>query len=385
MDGETMAEYTWWALTVVVPVVALVSYWLMSRRQVARAMRELEQKLDAERQITARVSHRLRNPLTVIYGFSETLLDSDLNDMDEVRSVARILSAEALDVSRTVEDLVASNEILRNDLEVRVSTFDPATEVERAVLPFRRLGAEVSVESWSGSAVSDPVRFRQIVQNLVSNAVRYGGPEITVVADIRGSEYHCTVADNGDGLPGEVEMLPFSPSGPIAAESVESPEADVDAVDRVDSANEERSVGATGTNDGALAVDPTGQDGLGLGLAVAGAVATSLGGSLSYERLDGVSMFTMILPTSGWPGPLEPMNPAIPDVVHDGTDNETDSEAEGDDLPDDPIDPHDDLTVSFDDSAEVHAAPTDDADTISEPADDDADRDESTVDATSTS
>ena len=58
----------------------------------------------------------------------------------------------------------------------------------------------------------DPMRFRQVVQNLVSNAVEHGGPEVAVFADLAGPVYQCTVADDGPGLPVEVESQLFASS-----------------------------------------------------------------------------------------------------------------------------------------------------------------------------
>lgn len=304
-----------WVVTLVLPAVAILTYWWIARRQVRDATRRLEAELAHQRRIVAQVSHRLRNPLTVIYGFSETLVDpATLKDRHEISSVASMVNAEALDVSRTVEDLVTAQEVESGEIQLRSVGFDPRDEVERVVTPFRRLGSDISVEAWSGTATSDPLRFRHLLQSLVSNAVRHGGAEISIYADLDGSWYRCTVADDGPGLPEETALRLFPEyrgSNGMQSADTDSPEPNVPP---------------TNGWEPPLEVDPTGTVGLGLGLAVGMRIASHLGGELTYERAPDFTAFTLSLPTTDWPGPLVPM--AAPEIdadedsglVHEATD-----------------------------------------------------------------
>jgi hypothetical protein len=241
-----------------------------------------------------------------------------------VPGIAAIVSAEALEASRTVEDLVAAKEIEEGDLEMRTVGFDPAEEVERAVTPFRRLGSDISVEAWSGTAVSDPLRFRKVIQNLLSNAVRHGGAEIAVHADLSGSSYECTIADDGDGLPAEVARRIFAttaaPDGATSEETANDDSGHIDS-EGPDGAEElEIESGSDRT--------PDQVDGLGLGLVVAVGLAESLGGSLRYERADGLTAFTLVLPITSWPQPLVPMH--TESISVEEMDGESDSDEEAD-------------------------------------------------------
>ena len=303
-DWGHMNQPLWWMLTLAVSAIAIVAYWFIVRRQVRTLTTDLQRRLDQEHRLVAYVSHRLRNQLTVVYGFSETLADASHHNTDDVPGIAAIVSAEALEASRTVEDLVAAREIEDGDLQIRTVGFDPAEEIERAVTPFQRLGSDISIEAWSGTAVSDPLHFRKVLQNMLSNAVRHGGAEIAVHADLSGSSYECTIADDGDGLPADVVRRFFATS--TMPERVSLEEADDDHPKGTDSADL--------PNDAALEKDRASPrdadriDGLGLGLAVAVGLAESLGGSLRYERADGLTAFTLVLPTASWPEPLIPMH-----------------------------------------------------------------------------
>mgnify|MGYP001816798966 CR=1 FL=1 len=327
-----MNEPVWWAVTLIVPCVAIVGYWWIARRQMRAATADLEAALERQRRIVAQVSHRLRNPLTVIYGFTETLVDpSILDDRDEVASVAAMVNAEALDVSRTVEDLVAAQEVDRGEFVGRSAGFDPSEEIDRVVTPFRRLGSPISVEAWSGTAISDPLRFRHVLQTLVSNAVRHGGAEISIFADLDGDWYRCTVADDGPGLPESTAEALFGTHRDPSSET--SPDESL--------GNNGRASHTPGSGT-AIEIDTSGRDGLGLGLAVATRVARHLNGELTYQRAPAFTAFTLSLPTTAWPGPLIPLipipGPTIDDDTHDDHEDAASNEAAS--LPHEP-------TVSF--------------------------------------
>lgn len=315
-----------WTAVLVIPAAAVVSYWQIARRQVRTATRGANGRVESERALTARVSHQVRDPLTVIFGFSEALLDTELDD--DVRNVVSIINAEALSVSRTVENLVAANQVATKDLQVRAISFSPAIEIDRAVVPFRRLGATITLDGPDLVGESDPILFRQVIQNLVANAVRHGGAEISVVAQIRPGWYEVTIADDGPGLPRFVasRLFPVAPS--TEASSPEGP-GPLDRSDLIDAASPTDDVT---TNEDA-------EDGLRIGLPVAIAIARELGGSVSYESVDGATMFTFAVPTAGWPDVSDRVGEA-----HEG-DHEESIETEADDEVSAPLD--DAVAISF--------------------------------------
>jgi hypothetical protein len=235
---------------------------------VRTAKSDLQTRLDSGQDLIARVSHQLRDQLTVIYGFSEALLDSDMSDQTEVRDVVTIINTEAVDLSRVADDLVSAAELDAGEFDVSVSRFDPAVEVERVVLPFTRRGFDISVECWSGTAVSDPVRFRQIIRTLLSNATAHGGPTVGFVGEISDSSFLCTVVDDGEGMSAALEGQFFGSS-----------------------ANSE----------------------------------IPIGGRLTYDRSSDLTMVTMVLPTKDWPD-----LPATVDESADV--DEPSNEEEGDDI-----------------------------------------------------
>jgi signal transduction histidine kinase len=271
------------SVTLLIPAVVMIAYWLVVQRQVGAAKSDLQDRLDSGHDLIARVSHQLRDQLTVIYGFSEALLDSDMSDKNEVHDVVTIINAEAVDLSRIVDDLVSAAEMEAGEFNVSFSKFDPSIEVERVVLPFRRRGHEISVDCWSGTAISDPIRFRQVVRTLLSNATQHGGPTVGFVGELSNGSFLCTVVDDGDGMNSDLEGQFFNSSA-----------------DEPKSASEVQ--------------------GSGLGLTVSHAIAHQLGGRLRYQRTSDLTMVTIVLPTDDWPAV-----PAASDSPNDadGPDDET--------------------------------------------------------------
>jgi signal transduction histidine kinase len=257
------------SVTLFIPAVMMIAYWFIVQRQVRTAKADLNARLDSGQGLIARVSHQLRDQLTVIYGFSEALLDSDMNDQAEVRDIVTIINTEALDLSRVVDDLVSAAELEAGEFNVSFSRFDPSVEVERVVLPFRRRGHEISIDCWSGTALSDPIRFRQVVRALLSNATAHGGPTVGFVGELSNGSFLCTVVDDGDGMGSLLEGQFF----------------------------------ASPTDDAPRASEA---GGAGLGLTVSHAVVDQLGGNLTYERSADLTMVTMALPTKDWPKTSSP-------------------------------------------------------------------------------
>jgi signal transduction histidine kinase len=333
-QDTTIGRTTELLVTLMIPAVVMIAYWFIIQRQVRTAKADLESRVESGEDLIARVSHQLRDQLTVIYGFSEALLDSDMNDETELRDVVSIINAEAVDLGRIVDDLVAASELDKGEFAVSLATFDPAVEVERVVVPFRRRGHEISVDCWSGAAVSDPIRFRQIVRTLLSNATQHGGETVGFVAEVSNGSFLCTVVDDGDGMSSSLENQLFgSPTDPALPVPLEIS---------------------------------------GLGLSVSHAIVHQLGGRLTYERSNDLTMVTMVLPTKDWPEMARSDDEDDPSPESADT-NEPDHEDEESQAAEENTadTPHDDedatdtnWTISFKDEEEH--GPDEDAETVEE-------------------
>ena len=160
------------------------------------------------RDFVANVSHELKTPLTVISGFAETLRDPDLPDADRERFMGTI-EVNARRMQRIVDDLLDLSRyesgswvpnVISNDLAGVVS--DVFTGIQR-VADEKGLTMTFQSPDEARHVDADPTALRQILSNLVENAVRHtsrGG--ITVRAEVApkgGSTV--SVSDTGSGIP----------------------------------------------------------------------------------------------------------------------------------------------------------------------------------------
>jgi signal transduction histidine kinase len=178
-------------------VLALLD--LTTRRRLERIRRDF----------VANVSHELKTPLTVISGFAETLLDADISPAQRRQFVGTIQS-NVVRMQRIVDDLLdlaryESGGWVPNPVSVDVSA--AASEALALVQPEaarRSLELCVTISPGAERATADPTALRQILQNLIENAVRYTpSGNVTVFTERRGNGTVVGVRDSGIGIPRE--------------------------------------------------------------------------------------------------------------------------------------------------------------------------------------
>jgi two-component system phosphate regulon sensor histidine kinase PhoR len=162
------------------------------------------------RDFVANVSHELKTPLTVIGGFAETLRDRDLPAEDRERFLATI-EANTRRMQRIVDDLLDLSRyesgswvpnVVANDLAGVVN--DVFTGVQRAA-DEKGLTLAFAAPPDARRVDADPTALRQVLGNLVENAVRYtarGGVAVRAEAPANGG-ITLVVADTGSGIPAE--------------------------------------------------------------------------------------------------------------------------------------------------------------------------------------
>ncbi len=172
-------------------------------REDAAQIQHLERM---RRDFVANVSHELKTPLTVVNGFAETLLDEDLPATDRRRFVETIRT-NAERMRRIVDDLLDLSRIESGgwmpnpepvELEplVREVFAGLATEAARRGIALEARVGDVPILD------ADPTALRQVVGNLVENAVRYtSSGSVTVLAERTGDGVWLRVRDTGQGIP----------------------------------------------------------------------------------------------------------------------------------------------------------------------------------------
>jgi PAS domain S-box-containing protein len=165
------------------------------------------------------VSLELRAPLTSIYGFAQTLLRDDVVFGDEERrTFLDFIASEAERLSGTVDALLSVAQLETGDLTVSLEPTDVAAVVSKLVETAagspgnngHRFVADVSSEL--PLARADPVKLHDVLDQLVSNAVKFSpeGGTVTVSARQLEDAIELAVTDEGEGIPASEQERIFA-------------------------------------------------------------------------------------------------------------------------------------------------------------------------------
>ena len=255
-----------------------------SLAQLTVLKERLESLVRSKDEFVASVSHELRTPLTAVVGLAQELAVNRAGIGDaELDELMAIIADQSSELSHIVEDLLVAARTDVGTLALHPAPIDIRAELEGlATLVVPRLpdGSPIPIHGNAGAIEADPLRFRQIVRNLLTNAVRYGGERIWMEIRSDGSQVTVAVLDDGLGVP----------------------EASIDKIfEAYERAHNARTQPAS----------------VGLGLAVSRSLARLMGGDLAYRRRDGATEFSLTLPARPagappGPPPSRAATPAIP-------------------------------------------------------------------------
>jgi two-component system phosphate regulon sensor histidine kinase PhoR len=160
----------------------------------------------------ANASHELRTPLATLLGYTETLREQG-GELDEAtrRRFTAIVHDEARRMQRLVEDLVSLSRIEAERFTAPSEPLALARLVEEVRGHVRHMAAErgcdihVQAEPDLPEVAGDRAELLQLLDNLISNALRYGraGTAVSVALAREGSMVHLAVSDRGDGIAAE--------------------------------------------------------------------------------------------------------------------------------------------------------------------------------------
>jgi len=167
-------------------------------------------RLERVRQdFVANVSHEFRTPLTAIQGFAETLLDGALEDRENRQRFVGIIRDHARRLARLTDDLLRLSQIEAGKLELELKPVSVSALIQLCVETTRlqaqqkQLTLAVNCPDNLLNARGDARRLREVLQNLLDNAVQYTPPggRIEIRAATEDGQVVLSVADTGIGIP----------------------------------------------------------------------------------------------------------------------------------------------------------------------------------------
>ena len=200
------------------------------KRRASDAIREAMEEATASRQraeaasrakddFLAALSHELRTPLTPVLMIA-TELAGDEGLPSAVREQLRTICQNVTLEARLIDDLLDLTRVSRGKLELRLATVDThavirdAVEIVRGDMVGRALDLRVETDAGRSHVEADPTRLRQVVWNLLKNAVKFtpdGGKIVVRTGNPTSEVIRIEVADTGCGIPAEAMERIFLP------------------------------------------------------------------------------------------------------------------------------------------------------------------------------
>lgn len=196
-----------------------IRYAIERHRMAAELEKTRQHELELKDQFLSHVSHELRSPLTTIYQFVTILLDGLAGELTEDQHEYLMIALKSVkQLRKMIGDLLDVTRAGNGKLALALEIVDPGELVADVVNSLEAAAYEKSITLKVGAATSqgvlaDPDRLRQVLTNLVENALKFTPAGGSVIVTVQGDSAHGAlrfeVTDTGCGISEEGTRLIF--------------------------------------------------------------------------------------------------------------------------------------------------------------------------------
>jgi two-component system, OmpR family, phosphate regulon sensor histidine kinase PhoR len=203
--GNTSLRVNLEKARVIRPIGELVNMVAGSMNEDLLRLKKLER---FRSEFLGNVSHELRTPIFSIQGLLETLVNGAIDDASVNKNFLLRALANTERLNRLLEDLIDISRVESGELKLKFRFFDVVPLVRTVIGELQEKAAQQNISlTWNASesqfeAYGDKERIRQVLVNLVDNALKYSGPGASVTVTLRKNNdaVEITIADTGIGI-----------------------------------------------------------------------------------------------------------------------------------------------------------------------------------------
>jgi two-component system sensor histidine kinase/response regulator len=194
--------------------------------ELKHARERLREMNEEKNEFMGIAAHDLRNPLSAIKGYSEMMIeDAQALSHRELEENGRRVLETAARMAEMVQNLLDANRIERGEMQLNVALTDlgpllqPVIETQRARATAKQQTIQLQLPPTPATALVDASITVQVLENLVSNAVKYSPPGKNIFVRLQSSAttVRCEVQDEGPGLSAEDQKKLFGKFARLSA------------------------------------------------------------------------------------------------------------------------------------------------------------------------
>jgi PAS domain S-box-containing protein len=183
-------------------------------KRLAQTIKHLENANRMKDNVLATVSHELLTPLTAMTGWIKMLRSGELSE-PQIERAHEVIDRNLSSQKELINDLLNVSRMVSGKLTVTPQPLDPAPIIQQIIdsvrpsVDAKQLQLEIDLDLDVGAVPLDPVRFQQIISNLLTNAVKFTQVGGLIRVRLKRGERHAilSVSDTGQGIASE--FLPY--------------------------------------------------------------------------------------------------------------------------------------------------------------------------------